>query len=205
MNKAYVLLLISLFLCSSSISAESLSETVKGTYKMAKCLNKKTKTMCLIEFMYDDLKKSKLKKDMPLQGQSKKYTVYSPNSNWFKVIPKVKRKHEDLQMVEKSKQAYVQVSWDKPGSDYKKIAQKNIDHLVKKFKDHEVPVEFEPYHKNGVLYEVCYKTVKKTEECIFSAAAKLKGGVVSFFTMTSSDEKLIEDIIYVLSSVEQAK
>lgn len=116
-----------------------------------------------------------------------------------------KKRKEDLVVMHQSKRAFVQVDWSSGKGDYKKIAQENIENLSKKQEDFAVALDFWPYNDKGMVYEVCYKTKKKTEECILSAAAEIPGGIISFYIFSITDEKLIEDVVYILTSVELPK
>lgn len=197
------LLIISLAFPALAYSASFLDK-VKSVFSIGECLQTKTETMCTYEQLFALNESSVLEKEQTLMGASAMYVLFAPSSNWYKMFPGEKRK-EDLVMMDKSGHAMVQVDWLANGeSDYKAVAKEELKEISEALQAEptEIALDVWPYNESGVFYEICYNTNKKTVECMYSAVANIPGGMVNIFAHTASDEKLVEDIVYIIASID---
>lgn len=198
------ILLISLLAFPFSGHAESFIDKAKGIFDMAMCMQKSTQTMCIYEKLVASSPNAAIKKDGIIMGQSGMYTLSVPNSNWKKLWPRQKRT-EDLVVMDQSGHAFVQVDWvaDSTAS-YEAAAKEPLQDLADKLNTEPTPVALEvwPFETDGIFYEICYNTNKETVECLYSAAANIPGGMVKIFSLTAAEDQLVEDIVYLVMSLD---
>ncbi len=184
--------------------ADSVIDTAKSVFNISKCLMGNTQTMCLFEEMLASNPSEVVEKDTSILGQSKMYIVEAPNSDWRRLWPGQERK-EDLVVMHKSGHAFLQVDWlvDSEGG-YESIAKAPLNDMAKKLnvEPTNIPIDVSPFKEDGVFYEICYRTNMKTEECMYSAAANMPGGIVKFFSITANEESFVEDIVHLIVSVD---
>jgi len=184
--------------------AGSFLDKISSVFNIATCLEEKTKTMCMYEQLFSISESSALAKEQNVMGTSASYVLTSPNADWYRMFPGENRK-EDLVLMDKSGHAMMQVDWIVGGDgDYKKAAREELKEITDALQAEPTEIELDvwPYKENGVFYEICYNTNKETVECMYSAVANIPGGMVSIFAHTASDEKLVEDIVYIIASID---
>lgn len=194
------LLLFPILVAINVASAASVKETSEN---ISKCARKDSQTICISKQIYLESPKSMLTKNMKLLGKSRKYSVQIPSSQWYRLWPHDENRQEDLIVMGYSGRAFVHFAWEKGQTDYIKIAQRPLKDTVRNFKAYLIELDVRPFDKEGVLYEICYEIRKKIQECIYSAAAALPGGVVSFYSLTQAKEEFIEDVIFLITSIDQ--
>lgn len=107
--------------------------------------------------------------------------------------------------MDQSGHAYVQVDWITNSADsYETVAKQALQELAEKLQTEPdpIPLEVWPYETDGIFYELCYNTNKETVECMYSAAANIPGGMVKIFSLTAAEDQLIEDIVYLVMSLD---
>lgn len=184
--------------------AESVIDKAKSIFNMAMCMQESTQTMCIYEKLVASSPNQSLLSEELITGQSGAYTLNAPNSNWKKLWPKQKRA-EDLVVMDQSGHAFVQVDWVANSTDsYEAVAKKGLQELADKLQTEPgpIPLEVWPYETDGIFYELCYTTNKETVECLYSAAANIPGGMVKIFSLTAAEDQLIEDIVYLVMSLD---
>ncbi len=202
-----VLAVIILLAFSIQCVAQSIIESTKSKIKTMECLTRKTETMCFIESMakIDPVEDMETKK--AVYGKSNTYYLVSKKSTWLKVKLNSKRT-EDLVLVESESLAFIQADIEKGKSkNFKKSAKKPLKKLLKKLNAEPDVVEagFPPWSKNGVIYQVCYNTAKKTVECMISAAANLPSGHVTIFSISSDTNDIVDSVVQIIASLDEQK
>ena len=184
--------------------ADSIIDKAKLRYNMGKCLISNTETMCAFEEMLKSEPTETIKQDSEVISKTNRYFVSVPNNNWKILWPGEKRAI-DLELIHNSGHALVMVNWKEGEIDtYRKHARAPLQSILENSgsEPEEIPFDIWPYNDGGVFYATCYATNKKTEECIFSAAANMPNGVVSFTAITEHNDTLAEDIMQIFASVD---
>lgn len=192
------------FLFAPSASAESALEKAKGIYDMAKCLRKNTQTMCIIRGIADS-EKVRLQESQWVGGRAKTYVVQTPDGNWYRSMIRPKSGADEMTVFNESVNAFISFTWTE-GQDtaYDDIAKKPLMDLADKLDVELEPIAIPvwPFEDDGVFYELCYRTNKKTEECMYSAAAYMPGGTIGIYSLLASEDALIEDVLTIILSID---
>jgi len=196
-----------LVLLTSSVQASSITDNIKNKLKAAECALNRTETMCLIEGLLDLAPTEPVQVKTAIFGRSGKYYLVTGHANWLKAWSNAKRK-EDLLLIDKDGKSFVEVHWlSGQQVDFKKLAGDKLKTIADtiKSKPNVVPVNFWPYSKNGIIYNICYETKLKTQECMFSAAANLPEGTVAFFATTQMRKDIVNNISQLIASLDIVK
>lgn len=196
--------LIMITLIPSICFSDGLIEETKALAGIAKCLYKKTATMCLVEDIYN---KNDLEKVIPsseLYGKSKNYYLKSESRNWLKVNLGNESK-EDILLVESNKLGFIETKFElEQPDDIDELAKKPLMEMANNLKSNpeKIEADFWPWVYNGAIYQVCYYTNKETVECMISAAANLDEGHVTLYSLVGDAESVNESALQIIASID---
>lgn len=196
-----------MLLLPSVCFAESLIQKAEKTIDMMACLAKRTSTMCIIEGSLRESHSEQVESLTAIYGQSKKYYLVTKSSNWLKMWPNQQRK-EDLVLYHKDALGFIEGNVkESENKNIKRSAKKELEEIINKLgaEPQIIEIEFEPWKENGIIYQICYNTNKKTVECMTSAAANIATGHVTLFSIASDENSMIESVIQIIASLETVK
>ena len=192
-------------MCISLVcQGEENADQAKTIFNMAKCMLKKTGTMCAFEELLNTAPSEPIQKDVEVSGNTNRYFVKVPSDDWRILWPGEKRAI-DLELIHKSGHATVMVSWHEGEVDtYEKHAREFIEPLAAKLETEpeNIPLDVWPYNEGGVFYALCYLTNIKTEECFYSASANMPDGVVTISSIAEYNDLVSDEIIQITASID---
>ncbi len=182
-------------------------DDAKGIVNVAKCLYKKTSTMCLVEDIFNKNDSVIITPATELYGKSAQYYLMSDSPNWRKVSLGP-QKREDLLLVESNQLGFIETHF-LPGTpvDVDKLAKKPLMTMSNNLQSEpdKIEADFWPWIDNGAIYQICYHTEKKTVECMISAAANLPNGHVTLYSLVGDASTANDSALQIIASIDVPK
>lgn len=170
-----------------------------------RCAMKHSKTMCIARGLVREVDNTAIEAGKRNFLPGDEIFLVSADDQWVRLHPD-KAPTEHMDVIQKDGRGMLTITkqaeaLESPEDTARAGMSAILDKLGAEPNQMEAP--FWPWEANGVIYRICYKTNKKTEECMYSAAANLHSGAVTMVGFVELDEVIAQSALTLIGSVDQ--